>query len=71
MPPGFKSFGHDDLTARCYFRCSRPPDIDEIKIFDKDDQVAKHCPFYRNVYILVIFIKYFISSTLGGREQLK
>ena len=37
MPPGsdrFKSFGHDELTANlCYFRCSRPPDVDGIKIF--------------------------------------
>ena len=34
MPPGFdrlKSFGHDELTAKhCYFRCSRPPDVDGI-----------------------------------------
>ena len=42
MPPGFdrlESFDHDELTAKhCYFRCSRPPDVDGIKIFDKDDQ---------------------------------
>ena len=47
MPPGFdrfESFGHDELTAkRCYFRCSRPPDVDGIKIFDKDDQATKYC----------------------------
>ena len=37
----FESFGHDDLTAKhCYFRCSRPPDVDRIKTFDKDDQAA-------------------------------
>ena len=46
MPPGFdrlESFGHDELTAKhCHFRCSRPPDVDVIKIFDKDDQAAKH-----------------------------
>ena len=46
MAPGFDrlgSFGHDELTAKhCYFRCSRPPDVDGIKIFDKDDQAAKH-----------------------------
>ena len=40
MPPGFDrlgSFGHDELTAKhYYFRCSRPPDVDGIKI-DKDD----------------------------------
>ena len=44
MPPGFarfESFGHNELTAKhCYFRCSRPPDVDGIKIFDKDDHVA-------------------------------
>ena len=32
MPPGFdrlESFGHDELTAKhCYFRCSRPPDVE-------------------------------------------
>ena len=37
-PPGFdrfESFGHDELTAKhCYFRCSRPPDVDGIKVFD-------------------------------------
>ena len=39
----FESFGHDDLTAKhCYFRYSRPPDIDGIKIFGKDDQATKH-----------------------------
>ena len=34
MSPGFdrfESFGHDELTAKhCYFRCSRPPDVDEM-----------------------------------------
>ena len=32
MSPGFdrfESFDHDELTEKhCYFRCSRPPDID-------------------------------------------
>ena len=46
MPPGFdrlESFGHDELTAKhCYFRCSRPPDVDGIKIFDKDDQAPQN-----------------------------
>ena len=46
MPPGFdrlESFGHDELTAKhCYFRCLRPPDVNGIKIFDKEDQAAKH-----------------------------
>ena len=54
MPPGFdrlESFGHDEFTAKhCYFRCSRPPDVDGIKFFDKDDQ-AKTLFFYRNVLL--------------------
>ena len=39
MPPGFdrfESFGYDELTAKhCYFRCSRPPDVDGITILIK------------------------------------
>ena len=39
IPPGFdrlESFGHDKLTAKhCYFRCKRPPYVDEIKILIK------------------------------------
>ena len=46
MPPSFdkfESFGHDELTAKhCHFRFSRPPNVDGIKIFDKDDQAAKY-----------------------------
>ena len=46
MPPGsdrFESSHHDELTAKhCYFRCSRPPNVDRIKNFDKDDQATKH-----------------------------
>ena len=49
-PPGFdrfESFGRNVLTVKhCYFRCARFPDIDGIKIFDEDDQVAKRCSFY-------------------------
>ena len=45
-PPGtdrFENFNHDDLTAKhCYFRCSRPPEVDEIKFSDKDDQTTNH-----------------------------
>ena len=52
MPPAFdtlESFGHAELTAKhCYFRCSKPPDVDGIKVFDKDDQATKHL-FYLNV----------------------
>ena len=46
MLPGFdrfKSFGHDELTAKhCYFRCSIPPDVNWIKMFDKDDQASQN-----------------------------
>ena len=45
MPPSFdrfESFVRVELTAKHYFRCSRPPDVDGIKIFDKDDQATKH-----------------------------
>ena len=46
MPPSFDRFescGHDELTVKhCYFSCSKPPDVDGIKMFDKDDQAAKH-----------------------------
>ena len=46
LPSGFdrfESFGDHELTVKhCYFRYSKPPDVDEIKIFDKDDQAAKH-----------------------------
>ena len=39
MHSGFdrlESFGHDELTAKhCYFRCSRPPDVDGIKFLIK------------------------------------
>ena len=38
---------HNDLNANhCYFGCSR---LDGIKIFDKDNQVAKVCSFHLNV----------------------
>ena len=47
---GTTSFGHDDVTTKqCYFRCSSPPDVEGIKIFDKDDQAAKKCSLYLNV----------------------
>ena len=45
-PPAFdkyKSFGLDDLTAKySYFRCSRPSDVDGVKIFDEDDKSTKN-----------------------------
>ena len=60
MPPGFdklESFDHDELIAKhCYFRCSRPPDVDGIKIFDKDDLAL----FFILMFCgLVIFIEHF------------
>ena len=62
MPPGFdrlESFDHDELTAKhCYFRCSRPPNVDGIKIFDKDDQAA-NIKIKTVFCALVIFIKNF------------
>ena len=52
MPPGFdrfKSFSHDGLTANhCYFRYSRPYDVDGINVSDKEDQATKHYSFYLN-----------------------
>ena len=67
MPPGFdrlESFGHDELTAKhSYFRCSRPPDVDGIKIFDKDDQAAKH---YDKKHCFASLSKILIPSTSGG-----
>ena len=75
MPPGFdrlESFGHDELTAKhCYFRCSRPPDVDGIKTFDKDDQATKH---YNNKQCIAAWSslsKILIPSTSGGLEHLK
>ena len=75
MPPGFdrlESFGHDELTAEhCYFRCSRPPDVDGIKIFDKDDQAAKHYDKKQCFAAWSSLSKILISSTSGGLEHLK
>ena len=74
MPPGFdrfESFGHDKLTAKhCCFECSRSPDGDGIKVFDKDDQAAKHC-FYLNVLQPDHLYKNFDSINIGGLEYLK
>ena len=71
MPTGFdrlESFGHD-LTPKHYFRCSSPPDVDGIKIFDKDDQASKHCSFILQPGHLLSNI--LILSTSGGLEHLK
>ena len=52
MPPGFdrlESFSHDELTAKhCYFRCSRPPDVDGIKNLIKMTR-PQNTVFYLNV----------------------
>ena len=32
-----------------HFRCLRPPDVDGVKVFDKDDQAAKHKDEKNNV----------------------
>ena len=75
MPPGFdrlESFGHDELTAKhCYFKCSRPPDVDGIKIFDKDDQAAKHYDKKTVFAAWSSLSKILIPSTSGGLEHLK
>ena len=46
MPPAFdriEKFDHHDPTAKhCYVEYSRSSDVDEIKSFDKDNQVAQH-----------------------------
>ena len=75
MPPGFdrlESFGHNELTAKhCYFRCSRPPDVDGIKIFDKDDQAAKRLDKKPRFVAWLSLSKILIPSTSGGLEHLK
>ena len=44
------SFVCEDLTTKhCYFGCSRLPNVDGIKIFDKDDQATKHYNKENNV----------------------
>ena len=52
MPPGFdrfESFGHNEFTAKhCYFGCSRPPDVDGIKILIKMIRL-QNTAFYLNV----------------------
>ena len=75
MPPGFdrlESFGHDELTAKhCYFRCSRPPDVDGIKIFDQDDQATKRYDKKQCFAAWSSLSKILIPSTSGGLEHLK
>ena len=73
--PGFdrlESVGHNELTAKhCYFRFSRPPDVDGINIFDKDDQAAKHCLLSYCFVAWSSLSKILIPSTSGGLEHLK
>ena len=39
----FESIGYKDLTKKLYYvRYPRLPDVDGIKIFDKDDQATKN-----------------------------
>ena len=53
-------FSHYDFTAKyCHFRCSRPPDVDKIKIFDKDNQAKNHKIKRTMSCSLVDFIKNF------------
>ena len=73
MPPAFdriKIFDHYDLTAEhCYFRCSKSPDGDGIKILDKDYQATKHCSFILMFCSLVIFIKSFDPINISGDPE--
>ena len=75
MPPGFdrlESFGNDELTAKyCYFRCLRPPDVDGIKIFDKDDQVSETLRYKQCFVAWSSLSKILIPSTSGGLAHLK
>ena len=59
----FKSFGHDNLTIKhCYFRCSRPPGVDMIKNFNKDNQVAKI------VLFTLIFVAWLFLQKLWSHQ---
>ena len=61
-PPAFGRFDHHDLTAKhCYFRCSKSPDVDGIKLFNKDCQATKHCSFILLFCSLVVFIKILVA----------
>ena len=66
-----KFFDHNDPIAKhCYFGCSRSPDIDGMKIFDKDDQAAKHFSFILMFCGLIIFIKNFqLQETLNTQNN--
>ena len=58
------------LLQNCYFRCSRPPDIDRIKIFDKDDQAPKQCVtvmhWYRYIPVSVSMLYLEILISVGN-----
>ena len=62
MPLGYdrlESFDHDELTAKhCYFRCSRPPDVDGIKFFYKRWPGRKTLRYKTVFCSLVIFINF-------------
>ena len=63
VPPSFdkfESFGHNEFTAKhCHFRYSRPPDVDGIKIFNKDDQATRRYFYILMFCGLPIFIRNF------------
>ena len=65
-PPAFdrfKSFNHDDLTVKHYFRCSRVPNIDGIKTLIKMTRL-QNIKIKRTVFCgLFNFIKILIQST--------
>ena len=58
------------ITAKyCYFRCSRPPNMDEIKRFVKDDKVINTSRQKEQCF--AAWSKNLTPSTSGGLKQLK
>ena len=73
MPPGFdrfKNFGHNELTAKhCYFKRSRPPDVDGINIFDKltrpqNIKILIDILIYKNQTLQILYLKHCAYKTI-------
>ena len=75
IPPAFdrfEGFGHDELTAKhCHFSCSRSPDVDGIKIFDKMTRPQNITIKEQCFVAWPSLSKISIPSTSGGLEHLK
>ena len=57
------------LQSIFYFGSSRPPDVDGIKTFDKDDQATKDC-FLSSCFVAWSSLsKFVIPSTSGDLEH--